>query len=89
MVAGEGFEPSTFDLWVMSVERYGYLEHLEQTKSASGIARKPWERVETGNGGPKGVCPKVSEEFGEPPATVDLIPSEKLLLAHLEAGAYG
>ena len=36
----------------MSVERYGY---LEQTKSASGIARKAWERVETGNGGLKGV----------------------------------
>jgi hypothetical protein len=31
----------------MRVERYGY---LEQTRSASGIARKPWERVEKGNG---------------------------------------
>jgi hypothetical protein len=37
----------------MSVERYGY---LEQSRSASGIARKPWERVVTGNGGLKGVC---------------------------------
>lgn len=37
----------------MRVERYGY---LEQTKSASGIARKSWEAVATGNGGLKGVC---------------------------------
>jgi hypothetical protein len=42
----------------MSVERYGY---LEQNKSASGIARKPWERVETGNGGLKGVCLRVCQ----------------------------
>jgi len=47
----------------MRVERYGY---LEQTKSASGIARKSWERVVTANGGLKGVCPtvRVATEIG-------------------------
>jgi len=38
----------------MSVEVSGY---LEQNKSASGIARKSWEGVETGNGGLLGALP--------------------------------